>query len=457
VTHSRTSRRLLGGLSAALLATIAGCQKTDVLTSPPPTGNSSQLPALQTKTISAPDLSSLKSTAPSLATCAPPISFPLSDGNRTVGSVSVSNDATNIYVTYATPKQYWWLANTQLAVANSAAGIPLDDNGAASPWDFPLSGEHTPPITSVTYTVPLSSVKLSAGQTGYVSAMAGVEHPVVESEAGLEGDWEWIVMWGIGNTSSTATQVIHTFTVASCNGATVPPDTTTPPPPPPTTTASGGVITITFDDGFATTYKNVYPVLKDLGMVADAAVNPTPIDEGWGDYMTPAQVQELWNNGWAVVSHTMDHEDLTQLSSSAMEAEIRDSKAWIVSHNYGPSSMFVVPFHSWGARERTMVAKYHTFARGHTIGEWSPERYTAWPITQPLDIYAFEPEFAPYKTVQGRALTMAKIKYAVENGKYLDLMFHKVPATTLPQFKELMTEIATSYKGNLRTYKDIVQ
>ena len=450
MTTSRSMRRLARWVPIAAIALAAGCTRTDVLTSPPG-GSTGALPALQTKPITAPDLSSLKSSAPTIATCAPPTVFPLTDGSRTVGSVSVSNDATNIYVTYATPTKYWWIANTQLAVAKSAADVPRDASGAASPWDFPLSGEHTPPITSVTYTVAMSSVGVTTGQTAYVSAMAGLEHPVTETDAGLEGAWEWIVMWGVGNTASTSTEVIHPYTVASCSGTVTPPPVVTPP------ATSGGVITITFDDGFATTYNNAYPVLKKLGMVADAAVNPTPIDEGWGDYMTPAQVQELWNQGWAVVSHTMDHQDLTTLSAPAMEAEIRDSKAWIVSHNYGPSSMFVVPFHSWGARERAMIANYHTYVRGHTIGEWSPERYTAWPITQPFDIYAFEPEFAPYKTAQGRALTMTKIKYAVDNGKYLDLMFHRVPTATLPQFQELMTEIATSYKANLRTYKDIAK
>jgi peptidoglycan/xylan/chitin deacetylase (PgdA/CDA1 family) len=448
VTQTRPIRRIATWLPLAGVLLAAGCTRTDVLTVPP-AGSTGKLPALETRPITAPTLSSLKASAPTIASCAAATVYPLTDGNRTVGSVSVSNDASNIYVTYATPTQYWWIANTQLEVTNASASVPRDASGNASPWDFNYSGEHTPPITSVTYTVPLTTAGVKAGQTAYVSAMAGLEHPVTESEAGLEGAWEWIVMWGVGSTSSTSTEVIHSYTVASCGG------TVTPPTPPPST--SGGVITITFDDGFATTYTNAYPVLKGLGLVADAAVNPTPIDEGWGDYMTPPQVRELSANGWAIVSHTMDHADLTTLSAGAMEAEIRDSKAWIVKNNYGPASMFVVPFHAWGARERAMVAKYHTYARGHTIDEWSPAQYTAWPITQPLDIYAFEPEFAPYKTASGRALTMSKIKYAVDNGKYLDLMFHTIPVATLPQFKDLMTQIASTYMSNVRTYKDIAK
>jgi hypothetical protein len=119
--------------------------------------------------------------------------------------------------------------------------------------------------------------------------------------------------------------------------------------------------------------------------------------------------------------------------------------------------VFIVPFHSWGTRERAMIQQYHTYVRGHTVDEFSPERYASWPVTQPLDITAFEPQYAPYSTEKGRALTMAKVKYAVDNGLYLDLMFHKVPTTTLPQFKELMTQIATQYGANVRTWKDVAQ
>jgi hypothetical protein len=36
-------------------------------------------------------------------------------------------------------------------------------------------------------------------------------------------------------------------------------------------------------------------------------------------------------------------------------------------------------------------------------------------------------------------------------------MFHTIPVATLPQFKDLMTQIASTYKSNVRTYKDIAK
>jgi hypothetical protein len=441
VTPIRSISRLTAWVSLAVLAMASACTKHDLLV--PEAGNGA-LPALEQRSIVAPERSSLRASAPGIATCGAASVFPLTNGSKSPGTVTVSNDATNLYVTYATPAQYWWISDSRLAVEKSAALIPRDGAGNPEPWSFSYVGEHEPPITSFTYTIPLTRVGVAAGQTAYVSAMAGVIHPVVHSEAGLEGAWEWLVTWGAGNTSTTSRAVIHSYVVQGCGGS-------TPPPPPPP--AAGGVVTITFDDGFATVHRNAYPVLKSLGIKGNLAINPIPIDQQWGSYMRMAQVQEIYNNGWSVVSHTMDHKDLTTLSAAAMEAEIRDAKAWIVAKNFGPSEVFIVPFHSWGARERAVIAKYHKYARGHTIDEWWPERYQAWPITQPLDLTSYEPEYAPWRTAQE---TMAKVKFAVDNGLFLDLLFHQVPDADLATFRELMTQVA-AYKANIRTWKEVVQ
>ncbi|MDB4900162.1 MAG: hypothetical protein JWN53_1970, partial [Gemmatimonadetes bacterium] len=54
----------------------------------------------------------------------------------------------------------------------------------------------------------------------------------------------------------------------------------------------------------------------------------------------------------------------------------------------------------------------------------------------------------------GRALTMSKVKFAVDNGLYLDLMFHRVQPADVATFKDLMTQVS-AYKTYIRTFKDI--
>ncbi len=444
-------RHFLAAVVMVAALAVGGCQDGAVTGPPgaqPAPEEPATLPAAEVKSIPAPEVSSLRSSAALVATCAPATAYPLSDGKRTIGSVSVGNDATNLYVTYAVPTKHWWLSDSRLAIEKSASAIPRDKKGNPAPWSFTYSGTHEPPVTSYTYTVALSKIGVQTGADVYIAAMGGVLHPVVETN--YAGSWEWMVMWGLA--SQTNLNPVHKYTIASCGGAT--PAPAPAPAPPPAT--SGGLIAITFDDGYLTAFSNGYPVLRDLGLKANVAVNPTPVNEFWADYMTLANLNTLWGAGWGIVSHTMDHADLTTLTPAALDAQLRDSQAWLVAKGFGPTSVFIVPFHSWGAREHTAIQKYYKYTRGHTIDEFSPARYTPLPMSAtPMDLYAFEPEFAPYRTAAGRALTMDRVKYAVDNGKFLDLLFHRIPATDVPAFKQLMTEVA-AYKSSVRTWRELV-
>lgn len=440
----QSSPRWRRTLALFVLAAASACREVAV-TSPPEPAAEPQLPASETRPIARPELSSLRSTAPTIATCAPPTTYTLSEGSRSPGTVSIGNDASNIYVTYAITAQHWWVSDTRLAVVRSSADVPKDSKGRPDPWAFPYSGVHEPPVTSFTYTIPLSKVPAQLGQTIVVAAMAGVVHPVNENK--YEGNWEWMVMWGL---NSTKGETIHSYTLATCGQQ-------PPPPPPPPASSAKGIITITFDDGYRTTYDNAYPVLKGLGLRANIAVNPEPIDGGWSDYLTLSMLNELNGAGWSIVSHSVTHADLTKLTASQLDRELRDSQAWVKSHGFGPTNVFIVPYHSWGARERNAIASVYKYARGHTIDEWSPEKYAAVPITTPLDLTAYEPEFAPYSTAQGRALTMEKIQRAVDNGLFLDLLFHRIPANQVASFRELMSQVASAYKGNVRTWAEVAQ
>jgi peptidoglycan/xylan/chitin deacetylase (PgdA/CDA1 family) len=419
---------------------LASACRDNAVTNPPTEG---RLPAAEVRAIPAPTLSSLRSTAPTVATCAPEVSYQVSDGSRIVGNVSVSNDAQTLYVTYAITAPHWWVSDTRLAVARTAAEIPKDDAGQPEPWSFPYAGVHEPPVTSYTYALPLSGVPAQGGSKIVVSAMAGVVHPVDESNYG--GAWEWLVMWGVSGTAG-ALQTIHEYTVAQCAGQ----------PAPPPVTGGGAMITLTFDDGWKTTITNVYPVLRELGLKGNVAVNPQPIDELWSSYMRLADFDTLKEAGWSIVSHSISHPDLTTLSADSLDKELRVSQAWVQSHGFGPTNVFIVPFHAWGSRERAAIEKYYTYARGHTVDQFYPEQYVKTPITTPLDLTAYEPEFAPFTTAAGRAATMAKVKRAVDEGDFLDLMFHRIATAQLPAFKELMSQVA-AYKSSIKTWGEVAR
>lgn len=87
-----------------------------------------------------------------------------------VGSVTVGNDATNLYVTFTTTGN-WKLSETHVHVATSLADIP-QRNGNPVPGRFDYGMDHNPMVTTYTYTIPLGA--WSPGTELYIAAHAVV-------------------------------------------------------------------------------------------------------------------------------------------------------------------------------------------------------------------------------------------------------------------------------------------
>lgn len=85
------------------------------------------------------------------------------------GTVTVTNDANFIYVTYTTAPG-WYLTQTHLFVGNCAA-VPVNGAGNPVPGQFPYAGNHTN-ATSYSYQVPVSAIP--AGGCGCIAAHAVV-------------------------------------------------------------------------------------------------------------------------------------------------------------------------------------------------------------------------------------------------------------------------------------------
>lgn len=100
------------------------------------------------------------------------------------GSVSVTNDADYIYVTYTTANGYL-LTQTHLYVGNCNA-IPVNNPGNPMPGQFPYASTHNYANT-YTYQVPISAIP--AGGCGCIAAHAVVKKlnasgQVIETQTG---------------------------------------------------------------------------------------------------------------------------------------------------------------------------------------------------------------------------------------------------------------------------------
>ena len=110
--------------------------------------------------------------------------------NIDVGTVTVRDDGTNLFVTYETTTGGWVLSETHLAVETSVEAIP-QKNGNPIPGKFEYKTDHSSSTTSYTYEIPLGDWKV--GDTLVVAAHAVVQlkesGEVVQEETGWgEGD-----------------------------------------------------------------------------------------------------------------------------------------------------------------------------------------------------------------------------------------------------------------------------
>ena len=93
-------------------------------------------------------------------------------------------------------------------------------------------------------------------------------------------------------------------------------------------------VVLTFDDGYLDNYTDAFPLLRRYGMAGEFNVIAAypGITLGVNRYMTWPQIEALSAAGMEVESHTVDHQDLGQMSAAHAVYELRFSRAIIASH-----------------------------------------------------------------------------------------------------------------------------
>jgi len=220
------------------------------------------------------------------------------------------------------------------------------------------------------------------------------------------------------------------------------------------TVARSGAITVTFDDGFLDAYTNAWPVFQEFGMVGNIAVNPMPIDSGWADYMTTAQLDELHAAGFSIVSHSMTHDSLTTTTLGELDYELRVSQEWIDARGYEGSNVFVVPYHDWGTRERDAIAVYYEAARGISANSTVPDTLVSWKPDNPYDLTGIDTGQLPFTTPAGRDVLRQMLQRAVDEGRFLDVFFHRLPPADVDAFRETLA-IIDEFRDRVLPYRQL--
>ncbi len=107
------------------------------------------------------------------------------DGTTAVGSVTVANDFTNLYITVATTGTTT-IDHLDVAASLTLAGIPQTGNQAPEVQNFPYQESFSPAVTTYTFTIPLGVAV--AGTSMYIAVHADVTTPSSGSQGASHRD-----------------------------------------------------------------------------------------------------------------------------------------------------------------------------------------------------------------------------------------------------------------------------
>ncbi|MBT1004350.1 polysaccharide deacetylase family protein [Paenarthrobacter sp. DKR-5] len=139
---------------------------------------------------------------------------------------------------------------------------------------------------------------------------------------------------------------------------------------PPGGTGGGrhGMVSVTFDDGWASQFQHALPVLERYGIPATLYLISGSIGDS-PSYMTASQVKAFAARGDEIAAHTVTHPHLTQLSAARLDAELRQGQADL-RRLFGASAAvdFASPYGEYNDATLKAIRKYYATQRSTDTG-----------------------------------------------------------------------------------------
>lgn len=136
-----------------------------------------------------------------------------------------------------------------------------------------------------------------------------------------------------------------------------------------------GAVSITFDDGWSTQYSNARPLMNARGFKGTYYLISQSVRDSYACCLNAAQVQTLKADGNEIGSHSVTHPNLTSLTPAALDAELRDSKAYLES-TFGVSvPTFASPYGLFNPAVLAAIRSVYHVHRGGTAGLADADSY----------------------------------------------------------------------------------
>jgi peptidoglycan/xylan/chitin deacetylase (PgdA/CDA1 family) len=217
-----------------------------------------------------------------------------------------------------------------------------------------------------------------------------------------------------------------------------------------------GAITITFDDGWDETYDNARPVMESFALRGNVGVITGTVGGAFGPlYMDQPQLQSLHDAGWTLVSHTVTHPSMDTLSNAALDYELRTSRQWLVDQGFGRGAdIFIAPYHVFNSREKAAASTYYIAARGTSANLVVPDTMVTWQPSFPFELTGIDMDQLDYTSTAGRAQLRVMLQRTLDEGRFLDILFHKVPAANISGFTATLAVI-NDFRDRVLPYHEL--
>lgn len=131
-------------------------------------------------------------------------------------------------------------------------------------------------------------------------------------------------------------------------------------------------VILTFDDGYLGTYTELFPLLKEFNMKATVFVITASIGSEYD--ITAEQAREMSDSGLVEIeSHTVNHNELAELSPEEQESEIRQSQLDIARITGKIPYVLSYPNGSHNDTTIELAKKYYDFAIIASGGKWTTD------------------------------------------------------------------------------------
>lgn len=129
------------------------------------------------------------------------------------------------------------------------------------------------------------------------------------------------------------------------------------------------VITFTIDDGYKDNLQAL-EIFQKHNIAATAYITPSFINQKWSEklvFMNWEEVEKLEQSGWEIGSHTLSHPKLSNINSTQVENELKQSKEVLEQKGFEIKSL-ALPYGNHNKETLTIAKKYYGSVRNSEKG-----------------------------------------------------------------------------------------